>query len=296
MSSHPGRYQKRPQDRPTSDFAKVVRFLLLGWEHAPIERLTGVPTGTIERWHRNLRRYGTPLPPHRQAIGRPKRLTKADEDALLAHLLAAGWKYQDEMIAWLAHERDVEVSQSTISRVIKRRRWSRKEIRRISLTQSASLRALYLQDISRYPAEDLIFIDETLFNERTCWRSKGYSPIGTAARYSANVLRGKTWSILAAMSLDGWLPATSMLEGYWKNSDFVEWITGKLIPNLDQTYGRPMVIVMDNCSTHVAENVREAIESQGHILKYLPPYSPDFNPIELSFSVLKGCVIKLPLC
>ena len=45
---------------------------------------------------------------------------------------------------------------------------------------------------------------------------------------------------------------------------------------------------MDNNSTHIDSGVAEVIEAEGHIVRFLPPYSPDFNPIELSFSVLKA--------
>lgn len=52
--------------------------------------------------------------------------------------------------------------------------------------------------------------------------------------------------------------------------------------------GKRRVIALDNCSTHVDQAVIEVITSAGHKIKYLPPYSPDFNPIELTFSVLKS--------
>jgi transposase len=51
-----------------------------------------------------------------------------------------------------------------------------------------------------------------------------------------------------------------------------------------------MVIIMDNCSTHIRDVVREVIESSGHLLRYLPPYSPNFNPIELTFGLLKAWI------
>ncbi len=48
------------------------------------------------------------------------------------------------------------------------------------------------------------------------------------------------------------------------------------------------MIVLDNCSAHVDSRVEQIIEAAGHLIRYLPPYSPDFNPIELTFSVLKA--------
>jgi transposase len=277
--------------RPTSETAHVVRLLLLGWKLAAIYEETKVPIKTLYRWQQNLKLYGSVRPPQRRAWGRRKVLTNADENALFEHLLLAGWMYLDEMQQWILEERDVTVSVSTISRMLKRR-WNRKMIRRIANARSEELRKLYLNAVSQHPAESLVFLDETIFNERTGWRSRGYAPIGLEARYqAARQGGGSTYSVLAATTADGWLPCTSIKKGYWNTELFLQWITNDLLPNLYEVYGQtPKVIIMDNASFHTDERISSAIEQQGHTIEYLPPYSPDFNPIELSFSVLKAYV------
>jgi len=147
--------------------------------------------------------------------------------------------------------------------------------------------------VSRFASDDLIFLDESIFNEKTGWRYRGYAPIGHEARYSASVRRGNTWSILAAMTLDGYLPCTGVKEGYYNSVQVLEWLREKLFPAIRQQYGpQPKVIILDNCNVHIDEAVRRAIEEAGHICMYLPPYSPDYNPIELTFSVLKAWIRK----
>jgi len=64
---------------------------------------------------------------------------------------------------------------------------------------------------------------------------------------------------------------------------FLAWVEQQLVPTL--LMGD--VVIMDNLSSHKVAGVREAIESAGAELRYLPPYSPDLNPIELAFSKLK---------
>lgn len=113
------------------------------------------------------------------------------------------------------------MSQSTISRTLKRQKWTRKELRRISLNRSGDLRRLYIDDIRHFAAEDLVFLDESIFNEKTGWRHRAYAPIGDEARYSADLRRGDTWSICAAMTLDGWLPCTRVKKGYYSAEDFI---------------------------------------------------------------------------
>ena len=58
----------------------------------------------------------------------------------------------------------------------------------------------------RFVAEDLIFLDKLIFNEKTGWRLHAYAPISDETRYDADIRRGRTWSICAAMTLNGWLP------------------------------------------------------------------------------------------
>jgi hypothetical protein len=72
--------------------------------------------------------------------------------------------------------------------------------------QSNELRRAYINDIRQIDAQDLIFIDESIFNKKTSWRHHAYAPIGHEARYEIDIQQGKTWSIWAAILLDDWLP------------------------------------------------------------------------------------------
>jgi transposase len=180
------------------------------------------------------------------------------------------------------------VNQSTISRLLKKNKWPRKELQRISLGRSEELREAYRNDMRRFVADDLVFLDESIFNEKTGWRHQAYTPIGEEARYSADIRRGRTWSICAAMTLNGWLPCTGIKEGYYNGDDFHDWLCNIFLPTLRN--GRVMVVIMDNNSVHIGERVIYTIQSEGHIVRFLPPYSPDYNPIELTFSVLKSWI------
>jgi hypothetical protein len=139
-------------------------------------------------------------------MGRPNKLSLLDERALLDELRSTGWMYQDEMIQWLALERGVTVMQGTISILLKRNKWSSKSLYLLSSRRDEALRQAYIEDMANYAADDLIFIDESLFNEKTGWRTRGYAPIGSLARYRANIDRGSTYSILPALDIDGYLP------------------------------------------------------------------------------------------
>jgi hypothetical protein len=105
---------------------EALRLLRLRWKPQAIAETIHVPLGTVYRWESNLVRYGS------GPMGRTPRLSPADR---------------------LEYEHGVQVSQSTISRLLKRQRWSKKEVRRISLTQSREARRRYREEISRFPAD-----------------------------------------------------------------------------------------------------------------------------------------------
>jgi transposase len=129
--------------------------------------------------------------------------------------------------------------------------------------------------------ERLVFIDET-WAKTNMTRPRGRSPQGT--RLVEKVPHGhwKTTTFLAALRTSG-LTAPLVVDGAINGELFLAYVEQQLVPTLH----RDDVVIVDNLSSHKRAGVREAIESSGASLLYLPPYSPDFNPIELVFSKFK---------
>jgi transposase len=131
-------------------------------------------------------------------------------------------------------------------------------------------------------AERLVFVDE-------CGANTSLSPLYAWARTGERA-RGKAphnWSsnvtLLASMGLSGMGPCVAV-EGTTTGAVFEAYLENVLAPSL-----RPgQVLVMDNLSSHKGPRVRKLIEGRGCELLYLPPYSPDLNPIEQAFSKLKA--------
>ena len=142
----------------------------------------------------------------------------------------------------------------------------------------------------RLTAEQLVFLDESLFNETTGWRHNAYAPVGQPARYYASRRRGHSWSVLPAYTVDGYLPCIGVKEGWFNGESYYRWIVDELLPHCNPFPGPRSVIVMDNVAIHINPRIEEAIRQHGCEIRYLPPYSPDLNPIELSFSVLKAWI------
>ena len=137
-------------------------------------------------------------------------------------------------------------------------------------------------------AEQLVFLDDLIFKQQIGWRYMAYAPIDQPARWCDNLTRGTTWSILPAYAIDGYLPCTAIREGYFNKEAFLAWVRDDLLPYCNPYPGPKSIICLDNVSVHLDPRIQQVTEEAGLIIKFLPPYSPDYSPIELSFSVLKA--------
>ena len=114
-------------------------------------------------------------------------------------------------------------------------------------------------------------------------RRYGRSPRGVRLRDYAPYGHWQTHTVVAALRVDG-LHAPAVFDGPIDNPSFLAYVEQVLVPTL-----RPGdVVVLDNLAMHKQPDVQAAIERVGARLRFLPPYSPDFNPIELAFAKLKA--------
>ena len=114
-------------------------------------------------------------------------------------------------------------------------------------------------------------------------RRYGRAPRGERCRIAVPHGHYKTTTITAALRTTG-LTATAFFDGATNGERFRDYITNVLAPVLKPGD----IVILDNLGAHKVAGVREAIEAVGAHLLYLPPYSPDFNPIELAFAKLKA--------
>ncbi len=128
----------------------------------------------------------------------------------------------------------------------------------------------------------LVFIDETGLSTKMS-RLRGRAPCGQRCRSAVPHGHWKTTTFTGALRLSG-MTAPFVLDGAMNGVAFRAYIEQVLVPTL--TPGD--IVIMDNLPAHKADGVRKAIEDAGCRLLFLPPYSPDFNPIENAFSKLKA--------
>ena len=130
--------------------------------------------------------------------------------------------------------------------------------------------------------ERLVFLDETGASTKMA-RLRGRCARGERLRAGVPHGHWKTTTLVAGLRLGG-VAAPMVLDGAMTGAAFLAYVQQMLAPTLR----RGDVVIMDNLPAHRVAGVRDAIQARGADLLYLPPYSPDFNPIEQAFAKLKA--------
>jgi transposase len=139
---------------------------------------------------------------------------------------------------------------------------------------------------SKIDPKRLVFVDEmgtnTSLSVLRAWSRRGQRAYCSVPRN-----RGPNTTLLSSMTMEGMGPSLAV-EGTTTGAVFEAYVERVLCPVLCAG----QIVVMDNLSAHKGERVRELIEGRGCEVLYLPPYSPDFNPIEEAFAKIKGVLRK----
>ncbi|MCS6267384.1 MAG: IS630 family transposase [Vampirovibrio sp.] len=154
--------------------------------------------------------------------------------------------------------------------------------------RSEAKRTVYKQEIEPLTPASLVFVDECGVDRRSVERLYGRSPKGERVQEEISGQRTERTSIIAG--LQGGKPlAPWCFKGYCNTEVILTWVEHELLPSL--TAG--MTVIGDNASFHKSWEIQQLIESAGCRLLFLPPYSPDLNPIERFWSALKARIRRL---
>ena len=190
----------------------------------------------------------------------------------------------------------VDVSISAICKFIHKSGFSRQKLRVVATQQDDFLREQYTLDVSVYSPQMFIFIDETGADRRNSLRKYGYSLRGKPAINNSLLYRGERVSAIACMSVCGIIDIKTV-SGTSNGDTFYDFVQTHLIQHLLPFNGTNphSVVVLDNCSIHHCTEVEATLRDIGVLVHYLPPYSPDLNPIEEAFSKVKTELKRIEL-
>ena len=165
----------------------------------------------------------------------------------------------------------------------------RRVIRHVAMQRSEEQRARFMADISAYDPASIIWIDESGCDRRNSMRKFAYTLRGIPPVDHRILARGTRYSAITAISVRG-VQDVVLAEGSVNGEAFAKFVEDSLVPILQPfNCSNPnSIVVMDNASIHHVDEVAELIIQTGALLYFLPPYSPDLNPVEQVFSKVKA--------
>ena len=290
MSSEPNRRAPYSADlRWKVVYQKLGRNLSL----SRIARNFGLSVGTVHNILKHFTLTGEVAAKAQGTRLGSRKLSASEELFVISLVLDRPYIYLQEVCDEVSAEIGVLVSVPTVCRLLKRHGLTRKKIRQIALQRKIQYRAEFMAEILQYRKEQLVWVDEMGSNRRDGIRKNGYAIRGETPTFQRLLERGPRITAMAALTVNGIL-AVQCTKNTVDADIFYDFVRSCLIPNMYQYDGiaPKSVVVLDNCSIHHVFEVKDLFEQAGIMVIFLPPYSPDFNPIESTFSFVKSYLKK----
>lgn len=225
---------------------------------------------------------------HKATIALKNVAVSGEESAIYNAVVANNLLTQEDIRTIVLEAGAGGISQPTISRRLKKLNLTRKRVSLAPIERNSperlEERAIFAADISRRNIDDVYYLDETGFN-RHLVRYYGYSPANTKVVATVPANRGTNISCMAMIGREG-LIAHTIKHGPFKSRDFEAFLAVWVIPFFQ---GHPnRMLLMDNARIHHTEGVRSLLTTNNILFGFLPAYSPQLNPIEEFFSMVKS--------
>ena len=267
---------------------RVVAAVAAGLSHRAAAARYGVSAASVSRWRRRARLEGDPGP---RAVGGDRRSGRIEaHTGLILGVLSETPDVTIEELRRLLAGRGLCFGYGTVQRFLVRHNMTRKKKTGHASEQDRpdvlARRQAWRDGQNGLDAARLVFIDET-WAKTNMARSHGRAPRGQRLSMGQPHGHWKTSTFVAGLTLRGMI-APFVLDRPINRVAFETYVEKVLVPEL-----RPGdIVIMDNLSSHKGAGVRQTIEAAGAELRFLPPYSPDLNPIEMAFAKLKALLRK----
>ena len=267
---------------------RVLAAVADGASHRAVALRFGVSAASVSRWRRRAAMQGHPGP---KALGGDRRSGRIEQ-------------HREQILGVLADQPDLTIEElrralaghglrfgfGTLHRFLVRHRMTRKKKTGHASEQDRpdvhQRRQAWAGARAHLDPARLVFLDET-WTKTNMARTHGRAPRGQRLRMSVPHGHWHTSTVIAGLTLRGMI-APCVLDGPMNRDAFVTDVEQVLVPEL-----RPGdAVILDNLPSHKGPKVRNLIHAAGAELVFLPPYSPDYNPIELAFSRFKALLRK----
>ncbi|RXW19082.1 hypothetical protein EST38_g6778 [Candolleomyces aberdarensis] len=258
--------------------------LKLNKDNSEIAALAGCSEHTVRKVLCIYNHFGIVNNPLAQQHGQKRALTMVDIDYIASVLNANPSLYMDEIQDQLLEYCNVEVSIPMLCQMLHQIALSHKKISKEAAERNQLLHATWQAEYGHIPADYFVWLDESAIDNQC---TNGWSLVGLACVRHEFFVCSKWYSVLPAFMYEGYI-VIDVVEGSINKEKFISFIYNEVAPLLNPYPAPKSVVVLNNCTIHHDEEIqRIVVEECGAKLVYLPPYSPDFNPIEQSFHSLK---------
>jgi transposase len=264
---------------------RVIRFVESGGSRREAAEQFEIGVSSAIRWMQRFREDGTCEP-------MPRRGSTSPLEKYAQQILALIGERPDltlDEVVLVLRKRRIAGSRSALSRFFARHGVTIKKSLRAAERKRADVaraRRRWMREQGLLDPARLVFIDETAVSTNMV-RLNGWSPRGERLVGDVPMGRWETLTFIAGFRQSG-IVAPMLIKGAMNGETFLAYIEQCLAPTLR----RRDIVVLDNVSFHKVFGVEEAIEARRAQLRYLPQYSPEFNPIEMVFHPLKTLLRK----
>ena len=262
----------------------IHNLLSLGLTKRGIAFALRVCSRTISRWMEGKHLV-------KKKRGRPEKLDNMTKQRILDMLVSCPFQTQSDLLRGIMDR--VHVHQSTVSRFLKKVRWTRKKVSHKTARRDEEKALQWLQSIKGASLDDFLALDETSFVTTQTQCSYGYAPKGQACRFEREVRlqRERITLLICIQPSSGSVVHHKIVKGSMTAVLFQEFLA--TIPS----FCKGKRLLLDNARIHHATQACRLAdlptiqETADLSLSYLPPYSPQYNPAELDLR--KECVLSL---
>jgi transposase len=269
---------------------KVMKAIVGGMSRRQAAARFDIGPATAVCWAKRVETAGEVAPLKMGGDRRSQRI-EAHADFILAQIAKKPDTTIMELREKIRERHGVGFGYGTVWRFLARHRITRKKKTGHASEQEredvAAAREAWFEGQLDLDPLKLVFIDETAISTNMA-RRFGWAPQGERCRASVPFGHWQTKTLVAALRFDR-IDAPMTIDGALDGAAFLAYVEQVLAPTLSAGE----VVAMDNVPMHKVAGVREAIEARGASVLHLPPYSPDFNPIEKPFSKIKSILQRI---
>ena len=198
-------------------------------DDATLSDLFDVSERSIQRWTSDLKQFGDIRPPTNVVQGRPRLLSGDQVDGLLSELKDFPDLTLAEMQDWVLITHDLDISKSALHNLLRDVAWTHKLLQKAASERNEEVRRAFTDFVkANILASMVVSVDETSKDNRTIFRRFGWAPQGQRAQAAVDFVRGDRFSIVAALSIGGYV-ATCVVPGSVDSDEFFDFIVHDVV-------------------------------------------------------------------